>query len=103
MNATVSSIHINGWFGDHTKLTGARWIVQRLLGRDLDAERADWVCVGDSTNDEPMFAAFPLSVGVANIVDFADRLARWPAYVTTLDRGRGFVEVAEALLAARSR
>ena len=102
MNATVSSIHINGWFGDHTKLTGARWIVQRLLGRDLDAERADWVCVGDSTNDEPMFAAFPLSVGVANIVDFADRLARWPAYVTTLDRGRGFVEVAEALLAARA-
>ena len=50
-----------------------------------------------------MFAAFPLSVGVANIVDFADRLQRWPRYVTSLERGRGFVEVAEALLAARSR
>ena len=24
MNATVSSIHINGWFGDHNKLEGAR-------------------------------------------------------------------------------
>ena len=23
MNATVSSIHINGWFGEHTKLSGA--------------------------------------------------------------------------------
>jgi HAD superfamily hydrolase (TIGR01484 family) len=102
MHATVSSIHVNGWFGDHTKLTGARWIVERLLGRDLDAERADWLYVGDSTNDEPMFAAFPISVGVANIVDFADRLQRWPRYVTSLDRGRGFVEVAEALLAART-
>jgi hypothetical protein len=48
-----------------------------------------------------MFAAFPLSVGVANIVDFADCLQRWPAYVTQFDRGRGFVEIAEALLAAR--
>ena len=103
MQATVSSIHVNGWFGTHTKLTGARWIVARVLGRDLDAEHDRWLYVGDSTNDEPMFAAFPLSVGVANIADFADRLQRWPAYVTQLDRGRGFVEIAEALLAARGR
>jgi len=101
MNATVSSIHVNGWFGAHSKLSGATWIVRRLLGRDLDAERDDWIYVGDSTNDELMFASFPLSVGVANIVDFADRLTQWPAYVTALDRGRGFVEVAESLLAAR--
>ena len=103
MQATVSSIHVNGWFGTHTKLTGARWIVGRVLGRDLGAERDRWLYVGDSTNDEPMFAAFPLSVGVANLLDFADRLQRWPAYVTRLDRGRGFVEIAEALLAARGR
>ena len=101
MNATISSIHVNGWFGAHTKLTGATWIVRRLLGRDLERERDAWLYVGDSTNDEPMFAAFPLSVGVANIVDFADRLRQWPAYVTAHDRGRGFIEVAETLLAAR--
>jgi HAD superfamily hydrolase (TIGR01484 family) len=103
LNATVSSIHANGWFGAHTKLSGASWIVRRLYGRALDAERADWLYVGDSTNDEAMFAAFPLSVGVANIADFADRLRQWPAYVTSHARGRGFIEVAEALLAARPR
>ncbi|HEY8710530.1 MAG TPA: HAD-IIB family hydrolase, partial [Burkholderiaceae bacterium] len=32
MNATVSSIHINGWLGDHDKLAGARWIVRELFG-----------------------------------------------------------------------
>jgi hypothetical protein len=34
LHATVSSIHINGWIGDHDKLSGARWIVRELLGRD---------------------------------------------------------------------
>ena len=101
MNATVSSIHVNGWFGSHSKLTGADWLVRRLFGRDLAAERDDWLYIGDSTNDELMFAAFPVSVGVANIVDFAARLQQWPTFVTAHARGRGFIEVAEALLAAR--
>ena len=101
MTATVSSIHVNGWFGTHSKLSGAKWIVRRLLGRDLEAERDDWLYVGDSTNDELMFASFPLSVGVANLLDFADRLLQWPAFVTERDRGRGFVEIAESVLAAR--
>ena len=101
MNATVSSIHVNGWFGEHDKPSGAAWSVQRLLGRDLDRERERWVYVGDSTNDQPMFERFALSVGVANLLDFADRLTRWPAFVTQHDRGRGFIEVAEALLAHR--
>ena len=101
MNATVSSIHINGWFGAHTKLSGARWIVQRLLGRDLDAERAHWVYVGDSTNDQQMFGHFPLSVGVANLMEFAAQLTVWPTYLTAGARGAGFAEVARSLLDAR--
>jgi len=102
MNATVSSIHVNGWFGEHNKLSGARWIVRRLLGRDVEAEREQWVYVGDSTNDQLLFAHFPLSVGVANLRQFADRLTVWPAWITQSDRGKGFCEVATALLAARS-
>jgi hypothetical protein len=102
MNATVSSIHINGWFGAHTKLSGARWIVQRLFGRDLDREVGRWVYVGDSTNDQEMFGHFPLSVGVANLLRFADQLAVWPAFLTAGERGAGFAEVADALIAARA-
>ena len=100
MNATVSSIHINGWFGAHTKLSGAQWIVRRLLGRELDAERERWVYVGDSTNDELMFGHFALSVGVANLLEFTDALTVWPAYVTAGARGAGFAEVAQRLLRA---
>ena len=101
MNATVSSIHVNGWFGSHTKLSAAHWMLRRLWGRELDAEIGRWVYVGDSTNDQAMFAAFPLSVGVANLMHFAAQLHTWPAYITQAERGRGFAEVARALLAAR--
>ena len=102
MTATVSSIHINGWYGDHNKLDGARWIVRTLLGRELDAEVHRWVYVGDSTNDQLMFGHFAHSVGVANIRRFEAELAHKPRYITRGERGEGFIEVADALLATRS-
>jgi len=100
LHATVSSIHINGWLGAHDKLVGARWIVRELLGRDLDAERDHWVYVGDSTNDQLMFEHFPHSVGVANIRRFEAELTHRPRYITQGERGAGFAEVAQAVLAA---
>ena len=102
MQATVSSIHINGWFGEHNKLAGARWIVRELLGRDLDAEMPCWVFVGDSTNDELMFEAFPNSIGVANVRRFEAQLRHPPRYIAMGERGAGFTEVAAAVLAARA-
>jgi HAD superfamily hydrolase (TIGR01484 family) len=102
MNATVSSIHINGWFGDHNKLSGARWIVRELFGREIDDELDRWVYVGDSTNDEAMFEHFPQSMGVANIRRFEAEIAHLPRYVTRGERGAGFAEVAHAILQARS-
>ncbi|WP_313301572.1 HAD-IIB family hydrolase [Diaphorobacter sp.] len=98
MNATVSSIHINGWFGEHNKLEGARWIVQELYGRDLDAELDHWACVGDSTNDQLMFKHFNNSIGVANIARFVAQLKDFPKYVTQAERGAGFAQVAAMLL-----
>lgn len=102
MNATVSSIHINGWYGSHTKLSAAHWMLRRLFGRELAHEIQRWAYVGDSTNDQLMFAAFPCSVGVANLMDFASRLSTWPTFITTAARGQGFAEVAQAVLAARA-
>ena len=101
MNATVSSIHINGWFGTHNKWSAAAWMVQRLFGRDLHAEIDQWVFVGDSTNDQQMFEHFPLSVGVANLLRFAGALTVWPNFITDGERGDGFAEVARAVLVAR--
>jgi len=103
MNATVSSIHINGWYGDHNKLTGARWIVHELLGRNLDEEIGQWVYVGDSTNDVLMFERFPHSVGVANIRRFQAQLTYPPRYITPGERGAGFAQVAQAILSARAQ
>jgi hypothetical protein len=99
LTATVSSIHVNGWIGAHDKLTGARWAVESVLGLPFDPRQ--WVYVGDSTNDQTMFEHIPLSVGVANIERFLPQLKVLPAYLTPLERGRGFAQVAKAVLAAR--
>ena len=103
MSATVSSIHINGWFGAHNKWEGARWIVRTLFGRVLEDETDRWVYVGDSTNDQVMFEHFGHSVGVANIARFVAQLQHLPRYVTQGARGAGFAELVHHLLAARKR
>ncbi|RYF71475.1 MAG: HAD-IIB family hydrolase [Comamonadaceae bacterium] len=102
MHATVSSIHVNGWYGEHNKLEGARWIVRELWARELDAEMDRWAYVGDSTNDQLMFQAFENSIGVANIARFVPHLTQLPRYVTAGERGAGFAEVADAILQARA-
>lgn len=98
----VSSIHVNGWYGTFDKLEGCRRLLAERWGDDLDTARDHWVYVGDSANDEPMFRHFPLSVGVANVADFLDRMDHHPTYVTQGNGGHGFAEVAELLLAARA-
>ncbi len=97
-NAKVSSIHVNGWFGDYDKLTMTRRLMAECFGVDLDAERERYLFVGDSPNDAPMFAYFPNSIGVANVVDFGDQISSQPAYVTKQRCGAGFVEVVDSLL-----
>lgn len=99
LTATVSSIHVNGWIGAHDKPSGARWAVAQALGLPFVAD--DWVYLGDSTNDQAMFAWLPLTVGVANIARFVPQLRWLPGYVTCAERGEGFAELADRLLAAR--
>ncbi|MFV0680740.1 HAD family hydrolase [Ottowia sp.] len=101
LNATVSSIHINGWIGQHDKWQGACWAARELLGIDLATEQARWIYMGDSTNDQVMFQYFTHSVGVANIRRFEDQLQHRPRWVTQHARGAGFAEMAQRLLADR--
>jgi hydroxymethylpyrimidine pyrophosphatase-like HAD family hydrolase len=97
-SAKVSSIHVNGWFGDYDKLAMTRHFFREQLGCDLEAVRDAVVFVGDSPNDEPMFAFFPHAVGVANVRRFAERMAHPPAWNTEKEGGFGFAEMVEALL-----
>jgi len=101
LTAKVSSIHVNGWFGAYDKLAMARRLMHEEFQVDLETARANYVFVGDSPNDAPMFAFFPHAVGVANISEFAGRLPHEPRYVTRAAGGAGFCEVVDSLLAAR--
>jgi HAD superfamily hydrolase (TIGR01484 family) len=99
--AKASSIHVNGWFGTYDKLGMTKILMRECFGIDLDADKECFVFVGDSPNDAPMFEYFPHSVGVANVSDFEGALGAEPAYVCNERCGQGFVELADALLAAR--
>ena len=103
MTAKISSIHVNGWFGDYDKLGMTRTLMQERYGVDLARDQAEYLFVGDSPNDAPMFRSFSSSIGVANVADFGERLTDAPAYVTSRRGGEGFVEVAELLLGANHR
>ena len=88
--AKVSSIHVNGWFGTFDKLEGVRRFHRDRFGTEIDMER--WAFFGDSANDEPIFAAFDHSIGVANVVDFLDRMEAHPTWITEGIGGHGFIE-----------
>lgn len=95
----VSSIHVNGWFGDFDKIEGFRRFHRDRWGEVPDPSA--WAFFGDSANDEPMFRTFPLSVGVANVARFLPRLRHPPAWVTRAPGGHGFVEGLNRILNQR--
>ena len=97
--AKISSIHVNGWFGEYDKLSMTRMFFREVFGQELEQIKECVVFAGDSPNDAPMFAYFPNSVGVANVMDFGAELEAAPAWVTWARGGEGFAELAAALLA----
>jgi HAD superfamily hydrolase (TIGR01484 family) len=97
-SAKISSIHVNGWFGDYDKLSMTRVLFSEAFNQDLNAVRPQVIFVGDSPNDVPMFGFFPHAVGVANVRDFASRLDPPPAWVTRRKGGLGFAEMVGILL-----
>lgn len=97
----VSSIHVNGWFGDYDKLSMCRLFLKECFNIELDKAQDSFIFAGDSLNDEPMFAYFKHSVGVANIRRFDKRLDFPPKYITESEGGYGFVELIRRILRSR--
>jgi HAD superfamily hydrolase (TIGR01484 family) len=98
MTAKISSIHVNGWFGEYDKLTMTKILLREIFSVDLGQQKQHYAFIGDSPNDSPMFAYFPLSVGVRNLEDFGDRLEHKPNYITIERAGAGFAELVDFLL-----
>jgi hydroxymethylpyrimidine pyrophosphatase-like HAD family hydrolase len=99
----VSSIHVNFWLGDFDKLSGVRLYLcgESIGGLEDLAEQT--IFIGDSPNDEPLFAGFAHSIAVGNIRRFLPRLTHLPEFLTEGDSAEGFREAAAAILARRGR
>ncbi len=101
--AKISSIHVNGWYGDYDKLAMSRRFFADVFALHLDRHRNQVLYAGDSPNDAPMFAFFPHSVGVANVLHFLGHMDADPAWVSAGEGGDGFAELADLLLHTTSR
>jgi HAD superfamily hydrolase (TIGR01484 family) len=100
-HATASSIHINSWYGDHSKkITSLNFLQEKGLSK---AEIISQACyIGDSMNDQFMFASLPKSVGVANVKHYWDKLQHHPEFVMTEPGGYGFAQFSKQLLAIKA-
>jgi hydroxymethylpyrimidine pyrophosphatase-like HAD family hydrolase len=99
--AKVSSIHVNIWMGNYDKLSMAERFLSRRFGWQSGKGDGEVVFVGDSPNDEPMFARFPLACAVANVRRYGDLIKNLPAYAALKECGDGFAEIAETILRKR--
>lgn len=100
--AKISSIHVNGWYGDYDKLAMSRRFFADIFAIDLEINRHRVLYAGDSPNDVPMFGFFPHSVGVANVLRFAGQMDHSPTWVTEKEGGAGFAELADVLIQTRN-
>ncbi len=100
-HATASSIHINAWYGEHSKKNAS---LNFLLNKGLNEQQIQQqACyLGDSPNDQQMFATLPLTAGVANIEHYWDKLQYHPSVVMGRPGGFGFAEFTDKLLALKN-
>ncbi len=94
---TYSTVQCHLKLPEQSKAAGLMQVIDRYFP-DLQPEQV--LTVGDSPNDESLFDRrfFPLSVGVANVRHYCERMAHHPTYITTAPEGKGFCELARILL-----
>lgn len=100
-SAVRSNVHVNVWFGGFDKASAARRLLTETGGFSLPEAFERIAYVGDAPNDAPMFATFPLSIGVADVLDHRTEMAALPGWVTHSRAALGFQELAAAILVAK--
>jgi hydroxymethylpyrimidine pyrophosphatase-like HAD family hydrolase len=96
VKAVRSSVHVNCWLGNFDKASMVRRFLRREWHTALQKHDPRFVYVGDSFNDAPLFKAFGLSVGVANVAEVLGTIDHPPRFITRGREGKGFGEVADA-------
>jgi hypothetical protein len=99
-NATVNNLRVLGWLGGYDQLAMSRRIMAEVYAVDIEASRDEILYSGDSINDAPMFGFFRHTVGVSTVRhNLAEILPRRAGSRGDRD---GFVEIAEAVIAAKT-
>lgn len=97
--AKVSSIHVNGWYGDFSKFSALEFLVNKIWKLDL---QNNVVYFGDSPNDASLFEKVSLSIGVRNIEDFESLEFVRPTFISLGREGEGVAESIRHFLAQKS-
>lgn len=96
--ASRSSVHVNFGPDCFNKFSACQRVLQEVFP-ESQGDLEQFVYVGDSLNDAPVFGGFPKSVGVANVAERWDELEHKPKYKTDASEGAGFCELARHILA----
>jgi len=97
----VSSIHVNFWMGDFDKLSGVLLFLAEQARSSLEGVKEKTLFIGDSPNDEPLFAGFAHSIAVGNLRRFLPRITHLPEFIAEGESATGFCEAAAAILEKR--
>ena len=99
LRVIASSIHVHLFAGAHDKATGLATVCDRAGIVD----RETVLTLGDSPNDEALFnpAAFPFSVGVANIAPALDAMDHKPLFILPEARADGALWLFRRILVTR--
>jgi len=101
-DVTINNLWILGWLGGYDKLRMARRVLRESHGLDIETEADSVLYVGDSANDAPMFSYFRHTVGVSTVTRYLSEIPIPPNWIAAGPGGAGFVEAADAVIAARA-
>ena len=80
----------------------SKTLMDECFSIDLELKRNQFIFIGDSPNDQPMFEFFPNSIGVANISNFLNKIDHKPRYIAHGAAGAGFAEIVDFIIASRN-